>query len=238
VLLSPAQAHGPPERTMHVVYRDRIEAGKRLAKRLQAFHGTDALVMAIPMGGIPVAATVAHRLDLEWGVIVTRKLPIPWNPEAGFGAVAADGTVVLNDEMVRGLRLSHAQVDEVAEQVRAEVARRQEVLSRERPPVDPSGRTVIVVDDGLASGYTMLAAMNSLRRRSAQKVIAAAPVASRSAATLVEEAADECVFDIVSPAMPFAVADFYVEWHDLGNGEALEFLRSPARGAVSRQSQS
>lgn len=221
---------------MHVVYNDRIEAGKRLAKNLHAFHGADALVMAIPMGGIPVAATVAHRLDLDWGVIVSRKLPIPWNPEAGFGAVAADGTVVLNQEMVRGLRLSHAQIDEVAEQVRAEVTRRQDVLARERPPLKVSGRTVVVVDDGLASGYTMLAAINSLRRQSAEKVIAAAPVASRSAAALVEEAADECIFDIVSPSVPFAVADFYVEWHDLSNGDAVGFLKSPSREEVSRHS--
>lgn len=209
---------------MHVVFEDREEAGRMLAKQMAKFHGTDALILAIPRGGVPVAAAAAHRLQLEWNLIVTRKLPIPWNPEAGFGAVAADGTVVLNEAMVDGLQLRRAQIDEVTEQVRAEVVRRTEVYSQLRPPSRITGRNVIVMDDGLASGYTVLAAIQSVRAHSASRVIAAAPVASRSAAHLVEGAADECIFHTISPTVPFAVADFYLSWHDLTDDEIAPII--------------
>lgn len=211
---------------MHIVYKDRIDAGKHLAKSLQEFHGTNTLVLGIPRGGVPVAATIAHRLELEWNVIVTRKLPVPWNPEAGFGAIAADGSMVLNEAMVHGLQLSRSRIDKVAEETRAEVLRRTEFFTRERPPTPVTGKTVIVVDDGLASGYTMLAAIKALRKQSASQIIAAAPVASRSAAALIEQEADKCVFGVVSSSVPFAVADFYVEWHDLTDADLLPYLRT------------
>ena len=212
--------------TTHLIFQDRHEAGRRLAKRLDRFRNTDAVILAIPRGGVPVAAAAAHRLGLDWNVIVSRKLPVPWNPEAGFGAVAADGSVVLNEPMAHGLQLRSRQIDEIAGDVRAEVVRRTEVYSREKAPVDVSGRAVIVLDDGLASGYTMLAAIKSLRAQSPASIVAASPVASRSAARIVEEAADECIFEIVSPAVPFAVADFYVAWHDLTDEDILPVLRS------------
>lgn len=212
---------------MNVIFRDREEAGRRLAKKLAHYHGADAVVLAIPRGGIPVGTAVAHHLDLEWGVIVVRKLPIPWNPEAGFGAVAADGSVVLNDGMVQGLMMRQDQIDEVVREVRAELDRRTEFLTSARPLPDIQGRCAIVIDDGLASGYTMLAAVKSLRERGASKVVAAAPVASRSAAGLVCPAADECILEIVSPSVPFAVADFYLNWHDLTDDEIAPLLETP-----------
>lgn len=211
---------------MDGVYNDRTDAGKRLAKRLSHYHGSAALVLGIPRGGVPVAAIVASRLELEWNVIVTRKLPIPWNPEAGFGAVAADGTVVLNEAMVNGLQLTGQQIDEIARQVREEVGRRTEFFAVYRPPAEVAGRSIILVDDGLASGYTMLAAVKSLRARSVGSVIVASPVASRSAAALVEPVCDEYVFGAVSQAVPFAVADYYVEWHDLTDDELVPFLEA------------
>ena len=214
------------EKWMHVLFEDRQEAGKRIAKKLARFHGTDAVILAIPRGGIPVAAVAAQRLQLQWGVIVTRKLPVPANPEAGFGAVANDGTIVLNKPMLSGLRLTKDQIGGIAARVRDEVARRTEVYSRAKPPIDVSGRPVIVLDDGVASGYTMLAAIKSVRNQGPASVVAAAPVASRSAASLVEKVADECEFEIVSPAMPFAVADFYVVWHDLTDEDILPVLES------------
>jgi len=211
---------------MHIVYNDRIDAGKHLARSLREFHGTNAVVLGIPMGGVPVAATIAHRLELEWNVIVTRKLPVPWNPEAGFGAIAADGSMVLNEAMIHGLQLSRARIDKVAEETLAEVLRRTEFFNRERPPVTVKDRAVVVVDDGLASGYTMLAAIKALRKQSASRIIVASPVASRSAATLIEQEADKCVFGVVSSSVPFAVADFYVEWHDLTDEDLLPYLRA------------
>jgi putative phosphoribosyl transferase len=211
---------------MHVLFEDRQEAGRRIAKKLTAFHDTDAVILCIPRGGVPVAATVAHRLRLPWSFIVTRKLPVPTNPEAGFGAIAADGSIVLNNAMLTGLRLAKSQIDAIAQDIRAEVARRTETYSRVRPTIDVTGKTVIILDDGLASGYTMLAAIKSIRAQNPARIVAVAPVASRSAAAMIEASADECIFEIVSPAVPFAVADFYVVWHDLTDEDILPILET------------
>ncbi len=210
---------------MHTLFEAREEAGRRIAKRLAPYRQSDAVILAIPRGGIPVAAAAAHRLQIGWSFVITRKLPVPSNPEAGFGAVAADGSVVLNKAMLAGLRLTKAQIDAIANEVGEEVARRTEIYSAARPPADVSGHPVIILDDGLASGYTMLAAIESVRSRNPSKIIAAAPVASRSAAAMIREAVDECAFEIVSPAVPFAVADFYVAWHDLTDEDVLPILR-------------
>lgn len=209
---------------MHTLFQDRQEAGRRIAKKLENWHDSGAVILAIPRGGVPVAATAAHRLQLPWGIVLVRKLPIPWNPEAGFGAVASDGSLVLNESMVQGMMMKRSQVDEVAESVRRQLTERAEFLESRRPAIDPTGKTIVLIDDGLASGYTMLAAIKSARQRGAAKVIAAAPVASRSAAAMVEDAADECVFDILSPAVPFAVADFYLDWRDLTDEDLVPWL--------------
>jgi putative phosphoribosyl transferase len=187
-------------------------------------------MLAIPRGGVPVAAVAAHRLNLEWSVIVTRKLPIPFNPEAGFGAVAADGTVVLNSQMVDALALKTSEIESVVKLVSAEVKRRADVYLNERPMPPLKSRAVIIIDDGVASGYTMMAAIRAARTHEASRIVAAAPVCSRSAAALIEKEADECVFDVISSAMPFAVADFYVAWHDLTDEEIMPILRESIGG--------
>ena len=194
----------------NVIFEDRADAGRRLARSLEWYAGSGAIIMAIPRGGVPVAAAAAEVLGLKWNVIVTRKLPIPWNPEAGFGAVAADGSVVLNEQMLHGLRLRAARIDEVMNEVRAEVTRRTEAYSKLRPTPDLSGKVVIVLDDGLASGYTMLAAIKSIRAQGPSRVVAAAPVASKSAAILLEGAAHECAFEIISPRcrLPSPISTF------------------------------
>lgn len=210
---------------MHTVFEDRTEAGKRLAKKLTQFHGTDTIIITIPRGGVPVAAIVAHRLQLPWNVIVSRKLPIPFNPKAGFGAVTADGTVTLNENMIHGLALQQDQITEIAEEVKVEAVRRAEIYSREKPGIDLTGKTVILIDDGVASGYTMIAAIKSLRAQGADKIIAAVPVASRSAAAMIEEEADDSIFEIISPSVPFSIADFYLIWHSLSDEDILPILR-------------
>jgi putative phosphoribosyl transferase len=209
---------------MHTLFEDRSEAGRRLAKRLGQFHNTSAVILAIPRGGVPVAAAAAKRLQLEWNVIVARKLPIPSNPEAGFGAVTADGNVVLNEQIMHGLGLTKTLIDKVVTDQKAEASRRTRLYSAACLPAVVADRTVIVIDDGLASGYTMLASIKSLRAHSASKIIAAAPVASRSAASQVQEAADETIFEVISSAVPFAVADFYLNWYDLTDEEVITLL--------------
>jgi len=211
---------------MHVLFENRLEAGKRIAKRLARYHASDAVILAIPRGGVPVAASAAQRLQLMWSFIVTRKLPVPANPEAGFGAVANDGTIALNKAMLTGLHLTKEQIKEIAEQISSEVSRCTDLYTQFRPQLPISGKPVIIIDDGVASGYTMLAAIKSARKHNPKSIVAAAPVASRSAAALIEECADECEFEIVSPAVPFAVADFYVAWRDLADEDLLPIFAS------------
>lgn len=207
------------------LFRSRAEAGKRLAEQLMDYAGSRAVVLAIPRGGVPVAYEIAKRLGAELDVIIPRKMPIPWNPEAGFGAITADGTMVLNDPMVESLGLTPDDISRVAEEVRREIVRRTRAYRGEKPPVDVAEKTVILVDDGLASGYTMLAAIQSVRKLSPSKVIVAVPVASSSAAKLVGKAADRLIALLVSDRLPFAVADFYLEWRDLTDEEVLHYLQ-------------
>jgi predicted phosphoribosyltransferase len=203
------------------LFRDRRDAGRRLAERLLEYEGRDVLVLAIPRGGVPVGAEVAARLRAEFDVIVPRKIPIPWNTEAGMGAITADGTMVLNEGMVRSLGLSKEEIEAEAESVRQEVIRRTTIYREGRQPARISGRPVILVDDGLASGYTMLAAIESLRKEEPSEIVVAVPVASSGAARLVGQKASHLVALVVSERLPFAVADFYLEWRDLTDEEVL-----------------
>ena len=212
----------------NVIFEDRADAGRRLARSLEWYAGSGAIIMAIPRGGVPVAAAAAEVLGLKWNVIVTRKLPIPWNPEAGFGAVAADGSVVLNEQMLHGLRLRAARIDEVMNEVRAEVTRRTEAYSKLRPTPDLSGKVVIVLDDGLASGYTMLAAIKSIRaqglRESWRRLRwrpSRRPSCSKARPTNAHSRS--------SALGAFAVADFYLQWRDLTDDDIEHALRSGER---------
>mgnify|MGYP000991454293 CR=1 FL=1 len=207
------------------IFRDREDAGRRLAERLLDYEGRGALVLAIPRGGVPIGYQIAKRIGARLDVIVLRKIPIPWNPEAGFGAVTADGTVVLNESMVRGLGMSEEQIRRAVEEVRNEIVRRTRIYrngSLELP--DVAGRPVILVDDGLASGYTMLAAIQSLEKHKPSEIVVAVPVASSGAARLVRPRVDNFVALIIGERLPFAVADFYQHWSDLTDEEVMSYL--------------
>ena len=207
------------------LFRDRTDAGRRLAERLLEYESRGAVVLAIPRGGVPVGFEVAKRLNARFDVIIPRKIPIPWNPEAGFGAITADGTMVLNENMVRSLDLSEEEIQQAAEEVRREIIRRASEYRADRPPEDVKGRSVIVVDDGLASGYTMLAAIESLRKHEPSGIVVAVPVASAGAARLVAPKADKLVALIISGRLPFAVAEFYMQWRDLTDQEVVGYLK-------------
>ena len=207
------------------LFRSRADAGKRLAERLLDYEGEDVVVLAIPRGGVPVGAEVARRLNARLDVIIPRKIPIPWNPEAGFGAITADGTIVLNQRMVKNLGLSKDEIQRAADEVREEIERRTREYRDDRPPTDVKGKTVILVDDGLASGYTMLAAIESVRKHNPVRVIVAVPVASSAAARLVSARVDGMVALVTSERLPFAVAEFYGEWRDLTDEETEGYLR-------------
>lgn len=207
-------------------FGDRVDAGRQLADRLATYAGRDPVVLAVPRGGIPVGIEVADRLGCGLEVIVPRKIPVPQNPEAGYGAVAEDGKTVLNDRLVKELGLGEDEIRTHVAAVRAEIERRAAAYRGNRPLPSVEGRMVILVDDGLASGYTMAAAVKSLEELGPERKIVAVPVSSGSAQSLVMQMADDLVAVVVSNSYPFAVASFYRDWYDLGEDEVLELLRN------------
>lgn len=215
------------------MFKNRTDAGKQLARKLTEYQDSKALILGIPMGGAPVAYEVARELKADLDFVIPRKLPIPWNPESGFGAMTVDGGIILNRELVDSVRINKAQIEVVTDMVKTEIKRRNSALRGGRGAPDAAGRAVIIVDDGLASGYTMLAAIRYVRSLNPEAVIAAAAAASTQAARLVESEADRLVVLIVSSQIPFAVADFYLEWRDLTDREVIGYLIEPLQQSNS-----
>lgn len=196
-----------------------------LSKILMRYQGGHAAVVAIPRGGVPVGFGVAKALQLPLDVVVPRKLPIPEEPEAGFGAVTADGTVVLNEKLVAMLNLPAKTIDAIVREVTREVKRREDVYRQSGPGVNLSGRAVLLVDDGLASGYTMLAAIKSVRREGPSKVVVAVPCAPSRSIELMAPHVNEAYCLVKSEEPIFAVASFYEDFSDLTDDEVLDYLK-------------
>jgi putative phosphoribosyl transferase len=205
-------------------FRDRSAAGRRLGEKLAEKKSGNEVVFAVPRGGIPVAIEVAGKLDAPLDVIISRKITIPSNPEAGYGAVTEDGAIVLNEPLVRQLGLSPQQIEEQAERVRSEITRRADFLRNKIEPSQVEGKNAILVDDGLASGFTMLAAVKSLQKRRAARTVVAVPVASSRAYDLVKPLVDDLVCLVIAHALPFAVASFYYRWYDLADDDVDRYL--------------
>lgn len=210
-------------------FADRNDAGAQLAERLQEYRGQDVLVLGIPRGGVPVAAAVARALDAELDVIVARKLGAPISEELGIGAVTADGARFLNEEMVNALGVGAPYIDSVT-QVQVSEAKRRTVRFRgEAPPPRIAGRCVILVDDGLATGATMIAAARAVRAQSPAKLVIAVPVGSHEACSALKKEAD----DVVCLAMPepfWAVGLHYRDFSQTEDDEVERLLRE-VRGA-------
>lgn len=214
-----------------MLFHDRDDAGRQLARALEHYKAQDVIVLGIPRGGVAVAYHVARALQAPLDALVVRKMPVPWNPEAGFGAVGPDGSVILNEEIMPYLQLSPRTVDTIANQVYTEVRRRMREYREDRPSPSLRGKVVILVDDGLATGITTLAAIKTVRNQVPAKVVLAVPVASRSGIKLVQPYADEIVCPYVHPEeYPFAVAGFYRHWTDMTDEEVIEYLARPIPG--------
>ena len=210
------------------VFRDRDDAGKQLGRYLAGFPGLDnPLACPIPAGGIPVGIAVARALGCPVRPVIVRKIQIPWNTEAGFGAVTGDGHVFLNEDLLPLLHLTPGQVETATAKALANVREREERyrLSQAGPVPDPSGRSCILVDDGLASGYTMAAACQAVRHLHPRKIVVAVPTGSLPSVKRVAETADEVICLNVRTGPSFAVADAYLEWYDLTEEETIRMLR-------------
>jgi predicted phosphoribosyltransferase len=211
-----------------VIFSDRREAGRKLGEALGPRPG--ALILGIPRGGVIVAREVADVTGGELDVIVTRKLGAPMNPELGIGAVAPDGTTVLDERLVSALGVSEEYIaKEVARQVE-EIHRRLEIYRRDRRPLQPEGRECVVVDDGVATGGTAEVALRSLRKQGASKVTLAVPVAPVEAIGRLEAASDEVVC-LATPSPFAAVGQWYVRFEQVSDEEVLDALGGSPQGA-------
>jgi len=205
-------------------YRDREQAGEVLARELEGRVGAEAVVLAVPNGGVAVAVPVARVLGARLGLLVVRKIQIPGNTEAGFGAVAGDGSTVMDQDLLRRLRLTPGQVETQRQKALASVRRRLERYGPWAAPPELAGREVVLVDDGLASGSTMAAAVALVRASEPARVIVAAPTASSRAVKRLSPLADLLVAPHVGRGPVFAVASAYERWHDLSDDQVRELL--------------
>ena len=212
-------------------FTNRREAGRILAERLRGHvPRSNVVVLALPRGGVPVAYEVAAALDAPLDVFVVRKLGAPGNEEYAIGAIASGDIGIVDARTVAMLGLSHQDIDRIVETERLELDRRERLYRRGRPFPDLAGKTVVLVDDGLATGATMRAAIEALRSRSPAAVIAAVPVASREACAMIAAAADDCVCAL-TPAPFHGVGRWYAHFSQTTDNEVLELLtRADARG--------
>ena len=207
------------------LFKNRYDAGRQLAAQLGEYEGQSVVVLAIPNGGVPVALEVALALEADLDMVISRKIPLPLTPEAGFGAVADDGTVILNEEVVKRVGLSQHQINYQVNQVRADIRQRSLLYRKDRRLAVVNGKTVIIIDDGLASGFTMMAAVESVRRRQPQEIVVAVPVASATALKQLEKVADKVITLATGTRPKFYIADFYRYWHDLSDAEVIQCLK-------------
>ena len=208
------------------VLKDRKEAGKLLAQRLLGYKGTNGIVLSIPSGGVPVAAEIAKAIMLPLDLIIVRKVQIPYNPEAGFGAVGPDSKVLLNEELLRSLDLSQKEVEQQIQMTMNIIKRRNELFRKGLPFPSVKNRVVIIVDDGLASGYTMLSAIDFVKRHEPQKLVVAVPTGSERTADFILPNVDELICLNVRSGLSFAVADAYENWYDLEDDEVVSILNN------------
>jgi putative phosphoribosyl transferase len=216
------------------LFADRAEAGQLLAGRLLAMQLKDPLVLALPRGGVPVGAEIAKRLHAPLDIVFVRKLGAPDQPELAVGAVAdgAEPEIVLNTELVAMLDLDEGYIAEAAERELAVIEHRRREWSSLRPSVDPAGRTAIVVDDGVATGMTMQAALRQLARRKPARLIVATPVASREALTMLRREADDVVC-LTRPRSFGSVGAFYRSFLQVTDAEVAALLREVAVRSAS-----
>jgi predicted phosphoribosyltransferase len=207
------------------LFDNRYDAGRKLAEKLKEYANQEAIVLGIPNGGIAVALGIAVAIGAEFDLIISRKIPLPLSPEGGFGSVTDDGTIILDEGIVRQAGLSQQQINYQVSQVRNSIRQRSLLYHKDRRPLSVTGRTVIVVDDGLASGYTMRAAIESLRHRKPGKVIAAVPVGPVKVVSDIQKVADRVITCAIGSEAEFYVSDYYRHWQDITDNEVLNCLR-------------
>jgi predicted phosphoribosyltransferase len=219
-------------------FADRRAAGRELGERLATLHLTGRiLVLGLPRGGVPVACEAAAALHAPVDVLVVRKLGAPFNPELALGAIAFRGVTVYNEDLLREVDLDKADLDSIRARELAELKRRELAYRAERPPIEADGATVVIVDDGMATGATMHAAVVATRALEPKAIVVAVPTGAVDAVERLERVADRVVA-LATPEPYFGVGAWYEEFPQLGDGEVLECLaaawQTPAPAARGR----
>jgi putative phosphoribosyl transferase len=208
-----------------MVFEDRADAGRQLAKQLGRYaHRPDVIVLGVPRGGVSVAFEVATALHAPLDVFLSRKLGVPGQPELAFGAVSAGGGRYLDEGIARSAGISNAQVEQITAEVRHELDRRAALYRGDRPPLQVAGKTVILVDDGVATGASVYAAVQALRQMQPAKLVVAVPVAPPATWAWLRKFVDEIVcLDL--PDTFLAVGEFYEYFTQVEDAEVIELLR-------------
>jgi predicted phosphoribosyltransferase len=215
-------------------FRDRSEAGRLLAEKLAAYaNRPDVLVLALPRGGVPVAYEVARALGAPLDVFLVRKLGVPGHEELAMGAVATGGVRVLNDQVVRALGIPDYVIDAVTAWEQQELARRERLYRGDRPPPEVRGRTVILVDDGLATGATMYAAIQALRQQQPARIVVAVPTASPETCNELRKEVDD-VICAITPEPFYGVGLWYEDFSQTTDEEVRDLLARAAREVTGR----
>jgi putative phosphoribosyl transferase len=216
----------PNLRDRTYVFADRTAAGERLAEMLQDFRDQPFRLFAIPAGGVPVAAAVARAFAAPLDLVIVRKIQLPWTTEAGFGAVDPEGAPLFNEPLLGRLSLTPEQIETQIAKTLANLKEREAHLRGGRPYPDLTGETALIVDDGLASGYTMRAAVRFLKGKRAARLVVAVPTASERTAQAILSLVDLLVCPNIRGGLSFAVADAYKNWYDVEEPEVLDILKN------------
>ncbi|MGZ8184042.1 MAG: phosphoribosyltransferase [Methylobacter sp.] len=217
-------------------FRNRRQAGQLLADKLMAYaNRTDVLILALPRGGVPVAFEVAQALNAPLDIFVVRKLGLPGHEELAMGALASGNVRVLNDDVVNRMHISEKVINAVAAQEQRELERRERLYRNDRPPFSVRGRTVILIDDGLATGSTMRAAVSALRRQNPAALVVAVPVAAPETCEEFKREVDEIIC-AYTPEPFYAVGLWYEDFSQTGDDEVRDLLARAAQATPAASS--
>lgn len=212
-------------REKYYVFKDRVDAGRKLAEACKILFKNIDIVYAIPYGGVPIGYEVAKELDSSFDLLICRKLLIPWDREAGFGAIDPDGNIYVDEDFTSYLGLSKSEIESAINEQLNEIRNRNKILRGDRPYPSLNGKSVILVDDGIAAGYTMSIAVKFVRNKMADNIIVASPTGSLRSIIRLAKQVDYILCLNIRSSEVFAVADAYVRWRDLTDRDIMVYLR-------------
>lgn len=208
-----------------MIFHDRKNAGEKLAEKLKKYKGqSDVVILGLPRGGVVIANEISKKLKLPLDIIVPRKVGAPGNPELAIGAITESGEKIFDEEIVKYTRAGQEYIDKTVEEEKKEAQRRLKIYRAGKPPVDLKGKTIILIDDGIATGSTMRAAIASVKAKKAHKVVVAVPVLARDTVKKIEKEADELIY-LDAPLFFGAVGTFYEIFDQTDDEEVIEIMK-------------